>query len=493
MMEMQYLAPIMFASLVIVMLIGFPVAFSLAGLGLGFGYFAVSQGYFPAAFMENLPLRLFGILSNELLLSIPFFTFMGAILERCGLAEDLLDGTGQLFGGKPGGLGFAVIIVGAILGAITGTVAASVIAMGVISLPIMMRYGYDMRYATGVIAASGTITQLIPPSLVLVILADQLGRSVGDMYLGAIGPSLMQTAIFLLFTLAVVLFRPQWVPPLPDEARTLRGWPLMRKVLWGMLPCVVLIFLVLGTLFTGLATPTEAGALGALGAAVLAALHRRLTSALIWQAMESTMRVTVMVIFILLGSSVFSLVFQGVDGNVWIEHLLTGLPGGPIGFLIVVNIFVFFLAFFLDFFEIAFIIVPLLAPVAEKMGIDLVWFGVLLCVNMQTSFMHPPFGFALFYLRGVADQIYKSGAIARPIQSRDIYLGAIPWVAMQLILVAVVIFWPGSVTYWLDKEQQVNTDDVKIDMMIEDTGNDLVVPDMGIEQPAMEVPAPDGP
>ncbi len=468
--EISNLAPIMFGSLVVAMLFGFPVAFTLGGLGLGFGFYAISQGLFNEAFMGNLPLRLFGIVSNELLLSIPFFTFMGAILERCGLAEDLLEGTGQLFGGKPGGLGFAVIVVGAILGAITGTVAASVIAMGVISLPVMMRYGYDTRYATGVIAASGTITQLIPPSLVLVVLADQLGRSVGDMYLGAIGPSILQTAIFLLYTLAVAVFRPQWVPPLPEEARTVRGWPLVKRVLWGMLPSIVLIFLVLGTLFMGLATPTEAGAMGAIGGMVLAALHKRLTWSLVWQAMESTMRVTAMVIFILLGSGMFSLVFQGVDGNVWIEHLLSSLPGGPVGFLIVVNLFVFFLAFFLDFFEIAFIVVPLLAPVAQKLGIDLVWFGVLLCVNMQTSFMHPPFGFALFYLRGVADQIHKSGAIDNPIQSRDIYLGAIPWVLMQLSLVAVVIFWPESVTYWLDKEQAVNTDEVRIDMQIEDTG-----------------------
>lgn len=293
MISMQDLAPIMFGALVVAMLVGFPVAFTLAGLGLAFGAFAISQGFFPEAFLSNLPLRLFGIVSNELLLSIPFFTFMGALLERCGLAEDLLDGTGQLFGGRPGGLGVAVILVGAVLGAITGTVAASVIAMGVISLPIMVRYGYDMRYATGVIAASGTITQLIPPSLVLVVLADQLGRSVGDMYLGAIGPSLLQTALFLLFTLAVAVFRPQWVPPLPESARTLRGWPLWRKVLWGMVPSLVLIFLVLGTLFMGLATPTEAGALGAFGAMALAALHRRLNTTLIWQAMDSTMRVTV--------------------------------------------------------------------------------------------------------------------------------------------------------------------------------------------------------
>ena len=464
MIPMEYMAPVMFACLVGVMLIGFPVAFSLGALGLGFAFLAVEWGYFPQAFLSVLPLRIFGIMSNDLLLAIPFFTFMGAILERCGLAEDLLEGCGQLFGRFPGGLGFAVIIVGAILGAITGTVAASVIAMGVISLPIMMRYGYDMRFATGVIAASGTITQLIPPSLVLVVLADQMGQSVGDMYKGAIGPSLLQTAIFLLFTLAVAVFRPQWVPPLPAEALVERGWPLVRRVLWGMIPSIVLIFLVLGTIFMGLATPTEAGALGAVGAMVLAALHKRLTWKLVWEGMDSTMRVSAMVVFILMGSTIFSLVFQGVDGHIWIEHMLSHLPGGQVGFLIAVNVFVFFLAFFLDFFEIAFIIVPLLAPVAQKMGIDPIWFGVLLCVNMQTSFMHPPFGFALFYLRGIADQIYKNGTISKPVLSRDIYLGAIPWVAMQLLLVAVVIFWPESVTTWLDKEPVVDLDQVEINV-----------------------------
>ncbi|HET8869032.1 MAG TPA: TRAP transporter large permease subunit [Aquabacterium sp.] len=456
--------PLMFVALVVVMLIGFPVAFSLGALGLGFGFMAVEWGYFPEAFLNVLPLRIFGIMSNDLLLAIPFFTFMGAILERCGLAEDLLEGSAQLFGGLPGGLGFAVIIVGAILGAITGTVAASVIAMGVISLPIMVRYGYDMRYATGVIAASGTITQLIPPSLVLVVLADQMGKSVGDMYKGAIGPSILQTAIFLLYTLGVAVLRPQWVPPIPPHARLARGWGLWKRVLWGMIPSIVLIFLVLGTLFMGLATPTEAGALGAVGALALAAMHKRLNWRLVWQGMDSTMRVSAMVIFILIGSTVFSLVFQGVDGNKWIEGMLSHLPGGKIGFLVAVNAFVFFLAFFLDFFEIAFIIVPLLAPIADKMGIDLIWFGVLLCVNMQTSFMHPPFGFALFYLRGIADQIHKGGSIEKPIRSKDIYIGALPWVIMQLILVAVVIFWPSSVTYWLDKDVPVDLDKVQINV-----------------------------
>ena len=452
--------PLMFAGMICFMLIGFPVAFSLGAVGMFFGLIGIATGHFDASFLQALPFRIHGIISNELLLAIPFFTFMGALLERCGLAEDLLEGTGQLFGPLPGGLAVAVILVGAILGAITGTVAASVIAMGVISLPVMMRYGYDMKVTTGVIAASGTITQLIPPSLVLVVLADQLGKSVGDMYLGAIGPSILQVSIFLLYILALAILRPNSMPPIPVEAREPMGWRLISRVLWGMIPSIVLIFLVLGTIFYGLATPTEAGAMGAVGAMALAALHRRLTWPLVRQAMSSTMTLTSMVVFILIGSTVFSLVFQGMDGGRWIESMMTGLPGGQIGFLIFVNIFIFFLAFFLDFFEIAFIIIPLLAPVAAKLGIDLIWFGVLLCVNMQTSFMHPPFGFALFYLRGIAPPSVKSS---------DIYWGAIPWVLMQIILVVIVIAWPESVTYWLDKGPKVDPNSIKIEIPINDT------------------------
>lgn len=460
MISLELMPPLMFGGLVVFMLFGFPVAFSLAAVGLFFSVISIELGFFTLNYLQALPLRIFGIMSNDLLLAIPFFTFMGAILERCGLAEDLLEGTGQLFGSVPGGLAYAVIIVGAILGAITGTVAASVIAMGMISLPIMIKYGYNMRLATGVIAASGTITQLIPPSLVLVILADQLGRSVGDMYLGAIGPSILQVALFVAFILFMSIWKPETMPPLPAEARTLHGWALYRRVLAGMVPSIVLIFLVLGTIFMGLATPTEAGAMGAVGAIVLAWFHKRLTWPLVREGMETTMRITAMVIFILLGSTVFSLVFQGVDGGHWIEHLLSGLPGGQTGFLIFVNIFVFILAFFLDFFEIAFIVVPLLAPVAVKLGIDLIWFGVLLCVNMQTSFMHPPFGFALFYLRGIAPPEVKSS---------DIYWGAVPWVGLQLILVAVVIFWPESVTYWLDADSGIDPNSIIIDVPTSET------------------------
>jgi tripartite ATP-independent transporter DctM subunit len=440
----QNMAPIIFTSLVIFLLLGYPVAFTLSACGLIFGFIGIELGLFTPNFLQALPERVFGIMSNETLLAIPFFTFMGVILERSGLAEDLLEGVGQAFGAIPGGLAYAVIIVGAILGAITGTVAASVIAMGMISLPVMLRYGYDMKIGTGVIAASGTITQVIPPSLVLIVLADQLGVPVGDMYLGAFGPSILQVALFLLFIFLVATFQPHKVPPLPPEARTLRGWALVSKVAWGMIPSLVLIFLVLGTIFLGLATPPEAGAMGAVGAMVLAVLHRRFSLALLWSAMDQTMRITAMVLFILVGATVFSLVFQGVNGGRWIEHLLSGIPGGQLGFLIFVNIFIFFLAFFLDFFEIVFIVVPLLVPAAVALDINLVWFGVLLCVNMQTSFMHPPFGFALFYLRGIAPPEVKS---------RDIYLGSIPWIGLQLILVAILIFWPESVTYWLGTDQ----------------------------------------
>ena len=514
-MTREIMAPLMFGGLIVFMLIGYPVAFSLAAVGLFFGLIGIELGFFQTALLQALPERVFGIISNELLLAIPFFTFMGAILERCGLAEDLLDSMGQLFGPIRGGLAYAVIIVGAILGAITGTVAASVIAMGIISLPIMMRYGYNMRLATGVIAASGTITQLIPPSLVLVVLADQLGRSVGDMYAGAIGPSIVQVLLFCAYIAILSIVRPLDMPALPPEARTLNGWPLIRKCLWGMVPSIVLIFLVLGTILMGLATPTEGGAMGAVGAIVLAVLHSDQFSTrgkyaafialvtmvlitalslmgsvtagllavvekplfvvfyiglvlvlleavsivklrgLIWEASQSTMRISAMVIFILVGSTVFGLVFRGVDGDLWIEHMLTSLPGGVVGFLIFVNLFVFFLAFFLDYFEIAFIIIPLLAPVADKLGIDLIWFGVLLGANLQTSFMHPPFGFALFYLRGIAPKEVKSS---------DIYWGAIPWVVLQLILVSIIIAFPGLVTSFIDKGPTAAPTSIEIQM-----------------------------
>jgi tripartite ATP-independent transporter DctM subunit len=456
----ENMAPLMFCGLIVFLIIGYPAAFSLAAVGLFFGFIGVELGHIRPDFLGNLTYQLYGIVSNELLLAIPFFTLMGAILERCGLAEDLLDSIGQLFGPVRGGLSYAVIFVGAILGAITGTVAASVIAMGVIALPVMLRYGYSTRHTTGVIAASGTITQLIPPSLVLVVLADQLGRSVGDMYKGAIGPSLIQIGLFCIWVAILSVIRPKEVPALPLEARTLKGWALFAKCMRGIIPSLGLIFLVLGTIFMGLATPTEAGALGVMGAFLLAAFNRTLTWPLVYAGMSTTMRITAFVVFILIGARTFSLVFQGVGGKEWIEGMLIALPGGQVGFLIFVNLFIFIIAFFLDFFEIAFIIVPLLAPVAEKLGIDLIWFGVLVCANVQTSFMHPPFGFALFYLRGIAPKSVKT---------TDIYLGAIPWLFLQVILVIILIFWPGSVTYWLDRGTGVDPSTIKFEIPLPDT------------------------
>ncbi len=537
------LAPIMFAGLIIFLLIGFPVAFSLGACGLFFGFIGVQLGALPESLLQALPLRIFGIMQNDTLLAIPFFTFMGLILERSGMAEDLLETIGQLFGPVRGGLALAVIFVGALLAATTGVVAASVISMGLISLPIMMRYGYDRRIASGVIAASGTLAQIIPPSLVLIILADQLGRSVGDMYKGAFIPGFLLTGFYAGFVILLAFIRPAWVPALPPEARTIRedsgksglpsllvltvisvvaavylgenwgnvlGWlkgeppaaaptdetivvsmcagvllaflialvnkatglsllsRMAERVTFVLIPPLLLIFLVLGTIFLGVATPTEGGAMGAMGALVMAVARGRLGFSLLKQALNSTTKLSCFVVFILVGSTMFSLVFQGVDGQKWVEHLLTGLPGGQLGFLIVVNVLIFFLAFFLDFFELSFIVVPLIGPVAEKLGIDLIWFGVLLGVNMQTSFMHPPFGFALFYLRSVApgkeytDRVTKK--LIQPVTTMQIYWGAVPFVLIQIVMVGLIIAFPGIVSSGLDKEEKIDLDKVQLEM-----------------------------
>ena len=449
------MAPIIFAFMVIFMLVGFPVAFALAANGVVFGLIGIELGLIGPQIFQALPDRVFGVMSNDTLLAIPFFTFMGLILERSGMAEDLLDTIGQLFGPLRGGLAFAVIFVGALLAATTGVVAASVISMGLISLPIMLRYGYDKRLASGVIAASGTLAQIIPPSLVLIIMADQLGRSVGDMYKGAFIPGFVLTGLYVGYVILITLFKPSHAPALPPEARSLRGAKLMLRVLTTLVPPLFLIFLVLGTIFLGIATPTEGGAMGATGALIMAIMRKRLSWSLLKQAMETTAKLTTFVVFILVGARVFSLTFYGVDGHRWVEHLLTDLPGGEIGFLIVTNILIFFLAFFLDFFELSFIVVPLLGPVADKLGIDLIWFGVLLAVNMQTSFMHPPFGFALFYLRSVAPASIKT---------TDIYWGAIPFVCIQIIMVGLVIMFPQMVTFGLDEDVKVDLDKVIIEM-----------------------------
>ena len=479
------MAPLMFAALVVFLLLGYPVAFSLGAIGLVFGMLGIELGLLTPALFQALPERVFGIMRNDTLLAIPFFTFMGLILERSGMAEELLETVGQLFGPMRGGLAYAAIFVGALLAATTGVVAASVISMGLISLPIMLRYGYDRRLATGAITASGTLAQIIPPSLVLIIMADQLGRSVGDMYAGALLPGAILTSMYFGYVVLLTLLRPEAGPALPPEARTLRGLHLLRRVVLSLVPPLFLIFLVLGTIFLGIATPTEGGAMGATGALLLALANRRLNWDLLRQAMDKTAKLTTFVIFILIGATVFSLVFRAVDGDLWVEGLLTDLPGGQVGFLVVVNLLVFVLAFFLDFFELAFIIVPLLAGPAEKLGIDLIWFGVLLGVNMQTSFMHPPFGFALFYLRSVAPKAPYidrcTGKRIDGISTGQIYWGAIPFVCIQIIMVCLVIAFPQMVLH--DRHgPAIDPGKIRIDLPPPDTGMPPPV-DFGIPPP----------
>jgi tripartite ATP-independent transporter DctM subunit len=487
------MAPIMFAALVVFLLMGYPVAFALAANGLVFALVGIELGLFDQSFLQALPLRIYGIMGNETLLAIPFFTFMGLILERSGMAEDLLDTIGQLFGPVRGGLAYAVIFVGALLAATTGVVAASVISMGLISLPIMLRYGYDRRVAAGVIAASGTLAQIIPPSLVLIVMADQLGKSVGDMYAGAIIPGLVLTGLYALYVFGVTMVRPMAAPALPPEARTLRGWPLVARVLFVLIPPLVLIGLVLGTIFIGVATPTEGGAMGATGALLLAAMKRKLSLPLVTYALDQTARLATFVMFILIGARVFSLTFYGVEGDKWVQSLLTGLPGGEVGFLILVNALVFVLAFFLDFFELAFIIVPLLGPAAAALGIDLIWFGVILGVNMQTSFMHPPFGFSLFYLRSVAPQSSYIDKVTKKrtdgVTTMQIYWGAVPFVIIQVIMIGLVIAFPQMVMHYKEAASDVDSSKIKIELKDEfSTPGGLDGPDFGPPPPDFGAP-----
>jgi TRAP-type mannitol/chloroaromatic compound transport system permease large subunit len=534
--------PLLFAGLALFLLTGFPVAFSLAATGLGFGLIGMELGLFPATLFQALPLRIFGIMQNDTLLAIPFFTLMGIVLERSGMAEDLLETVGQVFGPVRGGLALAVIFVGALLAATTGVVAAAVISMGLISLPIMLRYGYNRTIATGVITASGSLAQAIPPSLVLIVLADQLGRSVGDMYLGALLPALLLVLGYTVFVIILAAARPGWLPALPVEARIYREpsgasghrslfvllaiaaiagflWsrvhePVMNRLLerslpapgdevfilsmtvaafvalllaagnhtlrlgllsalaervtFVLIPPLVLIFLVLGTIFLGVATPTEGGAMGAAGALAMAFGRRRMTGPLLRQALDGTVKLSVFVMFILIGSTIFSFTFNAAEGHYFVERLFAQLPGGALGFLIVVNVLVFLLGFFIDFFEIAFIVVPLLAPTAEKMGIDLIWFGIILAINLQTSFLTPPFGFALFYLRSVATRTaYRdavTGATVQGVSTPEIYKGAVPFILIQLLVLAAVIIHPPLVTGRLDRGPKIDLDSIKIDI-----------------------------
>ncbi|MGQ5489127.1 TRAP transporter large permease [Thauera sp. ZXT1-4] len=536
------LPQLMFLALAIFLLSGFPVAFALAATGLMFGFIGIEMGLLPVSLFQALPLRVFGIIQNDTLLAIPFFTLMGLVLERSGMAEDLLDTVGQVFGPIRGGLALAVILVGALLAATTGVVAASVISMGLISLPIMLRYGYSRAIASGAITASGTLAQAVPPSLVLIVMADQLGRSVGDLYRGAFLPAFMLIGMYVLFIIGLAMFKPKMVPALPPEARQYRepdGSSGMRslgvfsifvtvltvafgyfyadiasaisgvertpptdetvvvsltvgtliaffgaalnklfrlgllsriteRVTFVLIPPLTLIFLVLGTIFLGVATPTEGGAMGAVGALLMALMRRRLDMPLLKHALQSTARLSTFVLFILIGSTLFSFTFIAVDGQLWVEHLFDKLPGGQIGFLLFVNLMVFVLGFFLDFFEIAFILVPLLAPVAEKLDINLIWFGVMLAMNLQTSFLTPPFGFALFYLRSVApakpflDRV--TGRETEGVKTMDIYRGSIPFVLIQLFMLTLLLVFPEIVTFSLDKPVEFDPDSMQLEI-----------------------------
>jgi TRAP-type mannitol/chloroaromatic compound transport system permease large subunit len=550
----QNFVPLMFAGLFCFLMTGIPVAFGLAATGLLFGFIGMQAGLFPANMFQALPLRVFGIMQNDTLLAIPFFTLMGIILERSRMAEDLLETVGQVFGPMRGGLAVAVILVGALLAATTGVVAAAVISMGLISLPIMLRYGYNRSIATGTITASGTLAQAIPPSLVLIVLADQMGRSVGDMYAGALVPGLLLVGLYLLFIMVLTVVRPSWVPALPPEARIYRepdgsggyrsllallaicavagyGWSrihdgvlgtmlertnpapgdeviilsmtvasllalslalvnrmtgmgllskLAEQVTFVLIPPLVLIFLVLGTIFLGVATPTEGGAMGAVGALLMALGRRRLSWALLKQALDNTAKLSTFVLFILIGSTVFSFTFNAADGHIWVEHLFDDMPGGAMGFLIVVNLLVFVLGCFIDFFEIAFIVIPILAPVAEKILPELfpqgtpvegimIWFGVVIAMNLQTSFLTPPFGFALFYLRSVAPKSdYKdriTGEVIPAVTTPQIYKGSIAYIVLQLIMVGVTIAFPSLVIDGITQTQKVDADKVLQQML----------------------------
>jgi len=422
--------PAMFLGVLAMIFTGYPVAFALGGTALLFALLGAAAGSFDLVLLYALPERTFGTMSNFTLLAVPFFIFMGAVLEKSRLAENLLETIGMLFGRFRGGLAVGVVLVGALLAAATGVVGASVTAMGLISLPVMLRNGYQREASLGVIAAAGTLGQIIPPSVVLIVLGDQMGVSVGDLFRAALLPGLALTGAYVLYVAVLAFARPEVAPALPEEVR-ITGGSLARRVVLSLVPPLALIVVVLGSIFAGVATPTEAGALGAVGAMALAALNRALSRRAVTEALESTSRLTIMVVFLLIGSTAFALVFRGFDGDLWIESMLTGIPGGAVGFLIVVNLVVFVLGFFIDFFEIAFIIVPLVVPAARILGIDVTWLGIVLAVNLQTSFLTPPFGFSLFYLRGVTPPEIGTTAI---------YRGVVPFIAIQLVVLGGIVW-----------------------------------------------------
>ncbi len=448
---------LLFLAVCLVLMAGYPVAFSLAGTALAFAFIGELSGHFDSAFLQALPNRLYGIMTNVTLIAVPLFVFMGVMLERSRVAENLLDTMAEVFGQLSGGLGYSVTIVGMLLAASTGIVGATVVTMGLLSLPTMLRHGYDPRIASGVICASGTLGQIIPPSIVLVLLGDVLSTayqqaqldmgiyatdtvSVGDLFTGALIPGLLLVSLYLLWLAFVARTRPDAMPAIKQRPpSTTAAGSLARRALRGLLPPLSLIIAVLGSILAGIATPTEAASVGAMGAILLAASRRQCTLEIFQEVVRSTTRITCMVFLILIGASVFSLVFRGFGGDVVVAELLNSLPGGKFGAMLAVMLLMFLLGFVLDFIEITFVVVPIVGPVLLAMGIDPVWLGIMIALNLQTSFLTPPFGFALFYLRGVAPA---------EVSTRQIYAGVAPFIGLQLLMLLMLALWPKIAT-WL--------------------------------------------
>jgi len=452
----EFLPLLMFLCVCLVLLLGYPVAFSLAGTALAFAWIGGMTGHFDSAFLQALPNRLYGVMTNETLIAVPLFVFMGVMLERSRVAENLLDTMASLFGPLRGGLGISVTLVGMLLAASTGIVGATVVTMGLLSLPTMLRRNYDPAFAAGSICASGTLGQIIPPSIVLVLLGDVLSSayqqaqldmgifspdtvSVGDLFIGALIPGLLLVFLYMLYQVGVAFFRPSAAPAMPVEEREQSSAALWGKVVKVLLPPLLLIVAVLGSILGGLATPTEAASVGAMGAILLAIFHRQLDFSTLREVMQNTTRVTSMVFLIFIGAAVFSLVFRGFEGDELVTDLLSDLPGGVFSAVLIVMLIMFLLGFILDFIEITFVVVPIVGPILLAMGLDPVWLGVMIAINLQTSFLTPPFGFALFYLRGVAPAEVTTG---------QIYRGVAPFIIIQLFMLGLLAWQPQLAT-WL--------------------------------------------
>ncbi len=437
----EFLAIIMFFGFFIFIMSGYPVGYSFAATAILFGSIGCALGAFNLNLLKLLPSRWFGTMSDFTLLAIPFFIFMGAVFERSGLAEELLETVGRLMGRIRGGLALAVILVGTLLAATTGVVAATIIMMGMLALPTMLKYGYDKQLATGVITASGTLAQMIPPSLVLVVLSDQIGVPVGDLFLGSVIPGLLLSGLYMLYVIVITWMKPHLAPALPPEAFSVTGMALLRKSTRVIIPPGLLVFSVLGSIFFGLASPTEAGSVGAVGACLLAWMNKRFTFKLIQDSAIATARITSLVITILFCSTFFSLVFDGLGGQKLITEMLINMPGGFWGFIIVANIAIFLLGVFLEFVEICFIAMPLFVPAAHALGIDMVWLSVVFAINLQTAFISPPVGFSLFYLQTTAP---------KEVATADIHKGALPFMALQVVALIIVVLFPQTVTWLVD-------------------------------------------